>query len=285
MQSLLDRLSVLHPTAKRTTLRKMIADRRVRVNGRVAQRAADAVDESATIQISNRPAPVAPVLERLTIVYEDEDLLVVNKPAGLLTSSGLHDTRPTALAYVRAYLAADRTARVGLIHRLDRDAFGLLVFSKSTRAFQSLKTQFFKHTVGRIYAAVTAKAPDPRHGVLEKPLEERADGTVFVCRGNRGQRAFTHYKVIAEGPGGALLRVRLETGRKHQIRVHLADAGWPIIGDPLYGGAPSPAGMLLCAIELELNHPQRDERMKWSLDIPEAFTEMINTPHDKVKPA
>jgi 23S rRNA pseudouridine1911/1915/1917 synthase len=283
MQPLLDRLAILHPTAKRTTLRRMIAERRVRVNGRVATRANKPVEESAAIEIGERPAAVAPEIEQLTIIHEDQDLLVVSKPAGLLTSSGLHDTRPTALAYVRAYLAQDRKARVGLIHRLDRDASGLLVFSKSTRAFQSLKTQFFKHTVGRIYAAVTTRVPDPLHGVLEKPLEERADGTVFVCRGNRGQRAFTHYKVIAQGPGGALLRVRLETGRKHQIRVHLANAGWPIVGDPLYGGAITPAGMLLCAIELEFAHPQSDERIKWSLDIPAAFTATVNTPPQKMK--
>src|ERR1051325_11794745 len=116
---------------------------------------------------------------RLHIIYEDGDILVVNKPAGLLTSTVPREKRPTLLKMVREYVAQrEPRARVGLIHRLDRDASGLLIFSKNDAAYRSLKTQFFHHEVERVYAVVVRGVPDPRAGRIESDLVERPDGTV-----------------------------------------------------------------------------------------------------------
>src|SRR5437870_2251094 len=113
------------------------------------------------------------------IIYEDRDLLVIDKPAGLLTSTNERERRPTALAMVREHVAQrEPRTRVGLIHRLDREASGLLVFSKSQLAYRSLKTQFFKHTVGREYQAIVHGKPSPPKGRLESRLIEWRDGTV-----------------------------------------------------------------------------------------------------------
>jgi 23S rRNA pseudouridine1911/1915/1917 synthase len=269
MQTLLDRLLLLQPTAKRTTLRQMLGSGRILIDGRRARSLKQPLDDAAKVTIANHAPQVAPTTGPLHMVHEDEDLLIVVKPPGLLTSTGPREQRPTALKFVQHYFAGDRNVRVGLIHRLDRDASGLLVFSKSNLAYDALKTQFFKHTVDRVYSAVVSRVPQERQGTLQKPLEERTDGTVYVCRGNRGQLAVTHYAVVAENAQGqALLRVTLETGRKHQIRVHLAHAGWPIVGDAVYGQATPGQGLMLCAVELGFDHPRSGQRVGWKISMP-----------------
>jgi 23S rRNA pseudouridine1911/1915/1917 synthase len=279
MRTVLDELIARFPQAKRTTLRRMLAMGRVRVDGTVVVSlktplAADArvevLEQGAGERLSGPPMAAGP----FTIVYEDADLLVVNKPSGLITSSGPHDHRPTLLAYVRLHLRqTDPRARLGLIHRLDRDAAGLLVFSKSNEAYESLKTQFFKHTVTRRYVALVSPAPKPPSGEIDLPLEERADGTVYVCRKGRGQPAQTRYEVITDrGDKSAVVRLTLHTGRKHQIRVHLAHRNWPIVGDTVYGGRADEKGLHLCAVELAVDHPRTGQRMTWSIEAPFAMT-------------
>src|SRR4051812_44604165 len=169
----------------------------------------------------------------VTIIHEDADVLVIDKPGGLLTSTVPREKLPTALAMVREHLAeTDPRARAGLIHRLDRDASGLLVFSKNQPAYDSLKTQFFKHTVERVYTAVVHGVPDPPRGRIESRLIERADGSVHsTTRHAAGQRAITDFQLVRSADDTSVLQVTLFTGRKHQIRVHLGERGHPIVGD------------------------------------------------------
>jgi 23S rRNA pseudouridine1911/1915/1917 synthase len=270
MTNLQQRLRALYPTAKNQTLKQMVADGRVRVNGRRATKLSQPVAEAEEVRVDERPAPpgkTRATLAPLRLVHEDEDVLVIDKPPGLLTSTGPRERRPTALAIVRRYIAATSPrARVGLIHRLDRDAGGLLVFSKSDLAYQSLKTQFFKHTVERMYEAVVVGSPRPKKGRIESRLFERADGSVHSTKQpGRGERAATEYEVIDEADGRATLRVTLQTGRKHQIRVHLSERGWPIVGDSVYG-SPDPAdptggGLKLRAVRLAFDHPRSGKRV------------------------
>lgn len=290
-ETLLDWLARRYPNAKRETLRRMFAAGRVTVNGtkpRTLKLEMSAGDRVEVLDRMPKPVPGTRGSRRATlpfeIVYEDADLLVVNKPAGLLTSTVPGERRPTLLAAARDDLAErDPRARFGLIHRLDRDAAGLLVFSKSDLAYQSLKTQFFHHTVERVYLAITVGVPNPLAGRIESRLEERADGTVYTTRSHaKGQRAVTHYEVIERGKGGrhALVRVRLETGRKHQIRVHLAERGTPILGDPLYargtsapspGPAPPNTSMRLLATKLAIVHPRTGAAVFWQIEPPPRF--------------
>lgn len=202
------------------------------------------------------------------IIFEDRDILVIDKPAGLLTSSGPKDKRPTLLEAVRKYLGG--AARVGLIHRLDKDASGLLVFSKNHKAYLSLKKQFFTHTVERVYLALVHGVPTPRQGTIRSRLVERADGTVYSTKDpRRGELAITHYETIVEHKGAALLRVKLETGKKHQIRVHLAERGVPIVNDPMYGNQKPGGRLMLVATELTIEHPRSGRRMTFRIDPPE----------------
>ncbi len=257
------RLRTLFPTAKNQTLKQMVANRRVTVNGKRATKLSQPVGEHDAVGVDERPRRVShkPKLAPLTLVHEDEDVLVIDKPSGLLTSTVPREKRPTALAIVQRYIEeTSPNARLGLIHRLDRDAGGLLVFSKSDLAYQSLKTQFFKHTVERAYEAIVRGSPNPKKGRIESRLVERADGSVRSTKEHaKGERAITDYEVLDEADGLATLRVTLLTGRKHQIRVQLSERGWPIVGDVVYG-AGEPGGLKLRAVRLAFDHPRTGRR-------------------------
>src|SRR4051812_33080734 len=215
----------------------------------------------------------------VTIIHEDADVLVIDKPGGLLTSTVPREKLPTALAMVREHLAeTNPDARAGLIHRLDRDASGLLVFSKNDAAYRALKTQFFHHTVERVYLAVVHNVLNPRAGEIESWLLERADGTVYSTdEHGKGERAITKYETIAGGVRSSLVRVTLQTGRKHQIRVHLKERGCPIVGDPVYFKDPQKKNdafsdrLCLSAVKLALDHPRTGERVTFESPQPPEF--------------
>lgn len=276
--TLLDWLSAKYPSAKRQTLKRMVEARRVRINGKPAMRLKEPLTADDQVEVADRSVlqrlPVQEHIPFFEIVFEDADLLVVNKPAGLLSSTVPREPRPTLLAGVRAHVARrEPRACMGLIHRLDRAASGLLVFSKNDAAYRSLKGQFFHHTVRREYLAVVHGTLTPPQGRVENRLAEHADGTVHTTRHTlRGQVAITDYSVIKTEGRLCLVRVRLQTGRKHQIRVHMAGLGHPIVGDSVYGPKPpkSPR-LMLCATRLALEHPRSGKLLDWSVPSPPEF--------------
>lgn len=302
MRVLIDELQKRLPTAKRQTLRRMLAAGRVQVNGRTARQAKmqlndedqvtvlDQAPQTADKAAAGRPAGKKPARARakgpstaatgdgieapLQVVYEDADVLVVNKPAGLLTSTTPREPRPTLLKLVRDYVGrSSPRAQVGLIHRLDREASGLLVFSKNPPAYDSLKTQFFKHTVDREYLAIVHGTPEPPEGRIENHLTELTTGKVVRTRiRGKGQKAVTDYRVIETRGKRSLVRVTLQTGRKHQIRAHLSQRGWPIVGDAMYGPATAEEqGLHLCAVRLAFDHPRTGERCVFEIEPPFAL--------------
>jgi 23S rRNA pseudouridine1911/1915/1917 synthase len=205
------------------------------------------------------------------IVHEDDDILVVNKPPGMLTASGPKDERPTLWRTVQARARAQKWRKpMGIIHRLDRDACGLLVFSKNNDAYQSLKTQFFRHTVERIYMAIVSGTPRPVEGTIDNYLDEWKDGTVHKTRQHgRGERAVSDYETCSITRKLTLVRVKLQTGRKHQIRVHLAGINHPIVGDGVYNPqAKEGDRLMLVAMRLCFDHPRTGRRMEFELPLP-----------------
>lgn len=264
---LLDVLAAQLPGRSRTDLRKLLADGRVTVNGREVKVARTPVGPDDRVEVT--PPQTRKAVWPFTVVHVDDDLLVIDKPAGLLTSSVPTETRPTAIALVRQWAAIEKTrAKVGLVHRLDRDASGLLVFSLNNGAHADLKAQFFDHSAGRTYAAAVAGAVQPAEGTIRSRLVEYADGTVHETTSARhGDDAVTHYETVATGGGRTLLRVTLETGRKHQIRAHLSERGWPIIGDVRYGG-PAASFLRLRGVRLQLAHPHTGRAMVFELPWP-----------------
>src|SRR3954462_3743317 len=242
MPTLFDWLVQKFPNAKKQTLRDMVKQRRVTINGKLAKTVKEAVGESDRVVVDKKPERARVSIEPLKIIHEDEDVLVVFKPPGLLTSTTVRERRGTAVAPGRGYLAErEPRARAGIVHRLDRDASGLLVFSKNNHAHQSLKKQFFQHTVLREYLAVVHGTVLPPKGRIESNLVELKDGSVRdTLAPGKGQSAVTEYEVISQGAKMAVVRVRLETGRKHQIRAHFVQRKNPVVGDSVYEGRQPP---------------------------------------------
>lgn len=287
-----ERLRELFPAAKRTTLKQMVQTGRVRlgeVGGAPIRRLGEEIPAGTELHVLARaPEPPRHRKGDLPIVYEDEDILVINKPPGLLTATVPGEKRPTLHAKVTDYLARTAPrARVGLIHRLDKDARGLLVFSKHEAVYFSLKEQLKDRVMSREYHAVTVGITKPHAGTIQSLLKDNeVEGRVEeTTDSRRGDLAVTHYDTVSTlkgvkgQPEKSLLKVRLETGRKHQIRVHLANQGTPIYGDVIYGAAPYNRNpMLLAATRLGFIHPGTGKPVSFELPLPEEFQAAMTRP-------
>jgi 23S rRNA pseudouridine1911/1915/1917 synthase len=215
------------------------------------------------------PAPPAPPAEvPFRVVHEDEHLLVVDKPAGVVThpAPGHHGPSLVEALAGRAGGGPD-PARPGIVHRLDRDTSGLLVVARSERAHAALQRMIRERKVLREYLALVGGHPDADSGTIDAPLgRDRVRRTVVSTRTDRARRALTHFTVLERLARTALLRVRLETGRTHQIRAHLAAIGHPVCGDRAYGGRACGerlglARQFLHAEKLMFRHPISGEML------------------------
>ena len=226
----------------------------------------------------------------LDILYEDEALLIVNKPAGLVVhpaAGHLAGTLQNALLHHAPQLAG--IARAGIVHRIDKDTSGLLMVAKTLRAHKSLVDQLQAHSINREYLAL-AQGYLTAGGTVDEPIGRHpTDRKRFAVRQD-GKPSVTHYRIAERLPGHTLLRVKLETGRTHQIRVHLAHIRHPLLGDPVYGGRLRllPGGdqelgaalrgfrrQALHAEKLGLAHPASGEWCEWQRDIPQDLQVLI----------
>ena len=251
----LDRvLAKAWPDLSRSRLQALIRDGRVTVGGTPAQDPAAKVEGGAVVALDEPPAvPAEPAAEAipLRVVYEDDDLVVIDKPAGLVVHpAGGHESGTLVnalLAHCGDSLSGiGGVRRPGIVHRLDKDTTGLMVAAKNDRAHANLAAQFADHgrsgPLERAYLALVWDVPDPRQGTIRTGLARSTQSRerMAVVPEDRGRAAITHFAVQDVLPGSAaplasLLRCELETGRTHQIRVHMAHRGHPLLGDPLYG--------------------------------------------------
>ncbi len=248
------RLARLYPEASRRSLKRWFETGRVEVNGRVCRDGR--VTPGAEDVIALQPRGRVPLPPALRSVHEDEDLLVIDKPPGLLTIATEHERERTAYRLLWDYLAGQTPpTRPFIVHRLDRQTSGLLVFAKSPAAKRALQEQFAARSVERVYVALVRGRVRKDHGTLVSRLGQ--DRGLRVRATRTGRQAVTHYRVLERRPDRTLLELRLGTGRRHQIRVQLADAGHPIIGDTAHGGGRGAARRLcLHATRLGFVHPR-----------------------------
>lgn len=214
------------------------------------------------------------VLDRLKIVFEDASVIVVDKPEGLLTMATATERSKTAYALLREYLhAKKRPEKLFIVHRLDREASGLLVFAKTIEAKERLQDQFKTHSAGRKYIAVVEGHVKAKDFTIRSYLAENAAYRVYSTKNTRvGKLAITHVHVLRSTPRTTFLEVRLETGRKHQIRVHLAENGNPIVGDQNYGSRTNPIRrMALHGAHLDFRHPDTGKLMQFDSPPPKIF--------------
>lgn len=244
-----------------------------------------------------RPADTNPAAEdiALDIVYEDDSLMVIDKPAGLVVHPGngnVGGTVMNALLHHAAQLAA--LPRAGIVHRLDKDTSGLMVIAKTEQCYTALVRQLQARTVTREYLAIVHGVA-PLQGKVDAPIGRHPTQRVKMAISHRGKPATTHFQRLKHGEKWSLLRCTLETGRTHQIRVHLAERGFPIVGDPTYGprtfdtrlplDARGFARQALHATRLVLVHPLTGESAAWQCAAPTDFSELLNAleKHDPAK--
>lgn len=226
------------------------------------------------------PAPAAEAIP-LVIAFEDETLLVVDKPPGLVVHPGSGNPRGTLLNALLAHAPQlAQLPRAGIVHRLDKDTSGLLVVAKTLAAHIDLVRQLQARTVSRIYLAVV-HGRVTRSGTIEAPVGRHPTQRTRMAVVARGKPAVTHYEASeALGAAATLLRCRLESGRTHQIRVHMHSIGHPLVGDPVYGtrragGVPAFSRQALHAERLELTHPATRQLVSWRAALPLDMQQLI----------
>lgn len=196
----------------------------------------------------------------LPILYEDDDCLVIDKPVGVLThSKGEFNPEATVATFLRNYLKDMQGSRAGIVHRLDRATSGVIICAKNQAALSWLQKQFSQRKAKKTYIAVVQGSMREQEAVIDMPIERNPKAPATFRVGVNGKHAKTHYRVLQTTNSLSLLELKPETGRTHQLRVHLAQLGHPIVGDTLYGGKPSDR-MFLHAHELELTLPSRERR-------------------------
>ncbi|MDY6916896.1 MAG: RluA family pseudouridine synthase [Chloroflexota bacterium] len=263
------------PDLSRSHVQKLVADGLVTVNGHVAK-ASVKVSAGDRVVLSI-PPPVSPVplpeAISLRIVYEDADLLVVDKPAGLTVHPAPghpgHTLVNAVLAHCPELASVGGSMRPGIVHRLDKDTSGLMMVAKNDAALRNLSNQMKARTVTKRYLVLVRGHVSPEAGVIEAPIGRNPRNRKKMAVVAGGREARTHYRVVRYLNGHTLLKVTLETGRTHQIRVHLAATGYPVVGDEVYGGKQRVSGRQFvhsCCLGFRL--PATGERVEFSSDLP-----------------
>lgn len=266
----MDRIAAERLNLSRSAVRRLIEEGYLLVGGEVISpshkpRAGDRVEAHLPepgLQPEDIPVPV---------VFEDEHLLVVDKPAGLVVHPGAGNASGTLVNALleRGISGGEDPERPGVVHRLDRDTSGLMVLAKGEPAYSGLVKMLSGRQVRRVYRAVVVVGEGlPETGTIDSPVGRDPENPTLMVAG-MGKPAVTHFEVLEEACGYAMLRVRLETGRTHQIRVHLSAIGYPVYADPLYGEPVPGRRLWLHAERLAFEHPATGEAMEFEAKIPE----------------
>ena len=269
----LDRfLAGLPEVGSRAAAERLLAAGSVQVDGSPPTKSRRLVGgEEIQLELPEATPPLEPQDVDLQVAYEDDHLLVVDKPAGVVVHPSAGHTSGTLVHGVLARGAAGGDEdRPGIVHRLDRDTSGLLVVARSEEAHKRLKRLVQRRELERTYTALVRGRPRSRAGRIEAPIgRDRRDPTRQSLNTDRPRDAVTHFELVEQLGEYALLRVRLETGRTHQIRVHLAAIGLPVVGDAVYG-APDPAlgRQFLHATRLAFTHPFTGDRVDVESPLP-----------------
>ena len=266
----------------RSRLAGLIADGHVHLNGRVGGKS-DRVAAGDLLEVELPAAPVAAVtprfVEGIAVLHDDADIVVVDKPVGVAAHPSPGWTGPTVIGGLAA--AGHRVStsgaeeRQGIVHRLDVGTSGLMVVAKSERAYTVLKDAFRERTVDKRYHTLVQGHPDPLVGTVDAPIDRHPTSAYKFAVVAGGRDSVTHYEVLEAFRHASLLEVHLETGRTHQIRVHLAAIRHPCVGDPLYGADPVLARRLglerqwLHAVRLGFTHPGTGEWVEFTSDYPD----------------
>lgn len=280
----------------RERIKALMGEGRVSLAGKPVAQASLKVDAGTPFAIDVPEAAPAEAVAQdipLAVVYEDEHLIIVDKPAGLVVhpaAGNLDGTLVNALLHhCRGQLSGiGGVARPGIVHRIDKDTSGLLVVAKTDKAHEGLAAQFADHSIERAYHAVVGGRPVPVAGTVRGAIARSSHDRkkMALVEDGRGKHAVTHFRTLEALRGATLVECRLETGRTHQVRVHMASIGHALLGDPVYGRTPSPLRPILSrlgfsrqalhAAELGFVHPVSQERVHFASSLPDDMRTLID---------
>ena len=274
------------PEQTRSYLQKLIKEGQVLVNGKTVKSGYQLSkgDEVSVTIPEPKELDVEPQKMNLDIVYEDEDVILINKPKGMVVHPAPGHTTDTLvnglLYHCKDNLSGiNGVARPGIVHRIDRDTTGILIVCKNDMSHNSIAAQLKEHSINRRYRALVHGNLKEDTGTVEGPIGRHpVDRKKMAINERNGKPAVTHYTVLERFGNYTLSECKLETGRTHQIRVHMTSIGHPLVGDEVYGPAKCPfklQGQCLHAMVLGFVHPRTGEYMEFSADLPEYFEDLL----------
>lgn len=267
----------------RSTVKKMIAEGFVLVNGKevkaslILSEADELFVKDGFIKEASFEAEDIPI----NIVYEDDDLLVINKKSGMVVHPGNGNTSGTlvnALMHYTKNLSNKEAFRPGIVHRIDKDTSGLMLVAKNDKAHDILAEGFKNKTIKREYIALVCGVIGEDSGVIDAPIGRDAKDRKKMCvTSENSKKAVTHFKVLKRYEHYTLLRLILDTGRTHQIRVHMKYIGHPVYNDPVYGKAYNDFGQFLHSASIDFEQPTTHEHLHFECDVPKEFQNFLDT--------
>ena len=274
------------PEQTRSYLQKLIKEGQVLVNGKTVKSGYQLSkgDEVSVTIPEPKELDVEPQKMDLDIVYEDEDVILINKPKGMVVHPAPGHTTDTLvnglLYHCKDNLSGiNGVARPGIVHRIDRDTTGILIVCKNDMSHNSIAAQLKEHSINRRYRALVHGNLKEDTGTVEDPIGRHpVDRKKMAINERNGKPAVTHFTVLERFGNYTLIECKLETGRTHQIRVHMTSIGHPLVGDEVYGPAKCPfklQGQCLHAMVLGFVHPRTGEYMEFSADLPEYFEDLL----------
>jgi len=275
---LLNSLIAAFPKKNRKLLKAVLRDQQILVNKRIITQFDYPLKAGQVVEVLWEKTSPQKRPHGLNIIFEDDDIIVVNKPAGLLTVATDKEKRKTAYALLSDYVkTVDPDNKIFIVHRIDRETSGLLLFAKNEAIKRKIQETWITTIKERTYIAAVEGEIKREGGTITSYLNESKALIVYSSQNPKvGKKAVTHYKTLKSNKDFSLLQVNLETGRKHQIRVHMQDIGHPVVGDTKYGSKIKPIGRLaLHAQGLVFTHPKTNELCSFETGIPEKFNQLF----------
>jgi 23S rRNA pseudouridine1911/1915/1917 synthase len=273
---IMDALKEMYPNSSNNTLRNMLKNKRILINDEVVYKSNILLTPGNIVTVSDKnKSLLKPLPNKLKILFEDDDIIIIDKPEVLLSVPNDSNKEANILSILRKYL---KTEEIYAVHRIDRETSGVMIYAKGEKSREKLDEMFKNHDFKRIYLAVVHGNVKNDQGTLKSRLIELDNfQVVSTTNENEGKIAITHYKVLKRSQKYTLLELTLETGRKHQIRVHLKDFNHPIIGDKRYGKKFLNPISRIClhAHILEFIHPFTNEKMTFTSPMPSRFSKVI----------
>ena len=271
------------PHKNRNNIKSLLSNKQILVDGKVFTQFNHPLKPGQVVTVAANRAPQTSQYRGLTILYEDQNLIVINKQAGLLSMATNKERDRTAYGILSDYVKKDDPKnKIFIIHRLDRETSGVMMFARSERVQKLMQESWNATTKERTYVALVEGVPNPEQGRITSYLRESKALIVYSSQNpDTGQLSITNYKVTKANNGFSLLELELETGRKNQIRVHMQDIGHPVVGDAKYGATKDPIGRLgLHAEVLAFEHPITGQAMHFSAPIPKLFLSALKERED-----